>query len=75
MSSRPQEGDAGTQAVNFGALLTAALRDWRAPLRKVMLARVAIEMQDGATQPRSVCLKINELFGESSAVLHTRGPH
>lgn len=39
------------------------------------LTRASIEIPDGATRPRSVCLKINELFGESSALPHTRGPH
>lgn len=50
-------------------------RNRRAALGKVTLARAGIGMRDGDTRPRSVCLKINELFGESRAAPHTRGPH
>lgn len=35
----------------------------------------SIEIQDHFTKSRSGCLKINELFGESSAITHARGPH
>lgn len=42
---------------------------------KVTPARVGIEIQDCFTSHRSGCVKINELFGESSALSHAQGPH